>query len=415
MSTAIAQTCAIVDDSLLFETGRTIPGMVLRKAVAMEPIIALVNKTKGTWEDGLSTTVQVATSERMLPAVSESVWPNVADAADQCLPPVEKVHSGETLRPVSMQHYAVETDDFCIEHIRDSNQFAAFLGNRTKNLAEITAWVLTNRYIQALRSNAEHHLVARTDHPVDGNTATAGWLGYNLNNAPNSSLTQGLLDDIRTDMLREAGDEAFMSDSANGAPVLPLLIGDELSRQLIRGNDGLRQDVRFAYEGQGEKSPLIMAMNNIMAGRRAWGGWSHFILRYPPRYNIGGHGELVRVEPFLAETAATKGVKRPVNPAYKVAQFEEVFPFSEDVMKILERGKITNAAPGWTFNAVDMTGVFRWVNEYHRDCNPDKTKGFFRAVFKNAAMPLHPGQGYSILVQRCANDDLGAACELPYS
>lgn len=412
MATTISDECALVDDSLLLETGRIIPGLVLRKAIAMEPVIALVNKTKGVWEDGLGKTVNVATSERMLPAISESTWGEASEAEDECLPPVEKVQGGETLRPVSMQHKAIETADYCIEGIRDSNQFSTFLGNRTKNLAEITAWVLTGRYLHELRRLSSHHITALTSGPVDADIADTY---YNLSTPPNSSLTQGLLDDIRTDMLREAGNEAFMSDSANGAPVLPLLIGDELSRQLIRGNEALRQDVRFAYEGQGDKSPLIQAMNNIMAGRRAYGGWSHFILRYPPRYNIGGHGELIRVEPFQPETPATKAKKRPVDPNYKTAELEEIFPYSEDVMKILERGKITNAAPGWTFNAVDMTGVFRWVNEWHRDCNPDRTKGFFRAVFKNAAMPLHPEIGYTILVQRCANDNLGAACEKPYS
>lgn len=408
MPTAISATCATVDASLLIEDGRIMPGLVLRKAVAMEPIIAVVNKTKGEWTDEIGKTVQVATSERMLPAVSESVWGKSSDAADECLPTVEKVHSGETLRPVSMYATAVETDDYCIENIRDSNQYLLFLNNRAKNLAEITSWVLTGRYISAYRSIASHHLTVTTSGIVDNSTA------YDVTTPPNTGPTQALLDDIRNDMLTEAGDEAFMSDSANGAPVLPLFIGDQMSRQLIRDNPELRQDVRFAYEGAGEGSPLIAVMNNIMAGRRAYGGWSHFILRYPPRYNIVG-GVLTRVEPFLAETAATKGVKRLINPGYKTAAFEEIIPYSENAMKILERGKITNPAPGMSFNAVDMTGVFRWVNEWHRDCNPDKTKGFYRAVFKNAAMPLHPELGYTILVQRCApNLVSNPSCTSPY-
>lgn len=370
--------------------------MVLRKAVALEPIIALVNKTKGTWTDSLGKTLNVATSERMLPATSEEDWETASEADDECLPPVEKVAGGETLRPVSMQHKAVETNDYCIENIRDSNQFSEFLKNRSRNLAEITAWVLTGRYISEYRRLSGHHITALQSGAVDDDTE------YDVTTPPNAPLSQGLLDDIRTDMIREAGDEPFMTDSSNGAPVLPLLIGDEMSRQLIRNNEDLRQDVRYAYMGSGANSPLLQAMNNLMAGRRAYGGWTHFILRYPPRYNISG-GNLVRVEPFLPETNATRGKKRPVNSQYKNAQFEEVIPYSEDVMKILERGRITNPAPGWNFAPVDMTGTFRWVNEYHRDCNPDRTKGFWRAVFKNAAMPLHPELGYTILVQRCNN------------
>lgn len=409
MATSIATTCAAVDSSLLLETGRIIPGLVLRKAIAMEPIIALVNKTKGKWTDEIGTTVQVPTSERMLPAVSESDWTDVASSDDQCLPPVETVKSGETLRPVSLQHKAIETQDYCIETIRSTNQYEKFLANRTKNLAEITAWVLTNRYINRYRATSSHNITALQSGGYD--SATDGV--YDITTPPNATITQGLLDDIRTDMLREAGNEAFMSDSGNGAPVLPLLIGDELSRQLIRDNPDLRQDVRYAYEGMGEKSPLIMAMNGIMAGRRAYGGWTHFILRYPPRWNNVG-GTLTRVEPFLPESGATKGVKRLVNPSYKYAAFEEVIPFSEEVMQILEMQSITNAAPGWNFAPHDMTGTFRWVNEWHRDCNPDKTKGFWRAVYKNAAMPLHPEIGYTILVQRC-QPAFGGGCELPHS
>jgi hypothetical protein len=407
MATDIATECAAVDDSLLVETGRIIPGLVLRKAVAMEPIIALVNKTKGTWTDGIGTTVQVATSERMLTATSEETWEEVTDAEDACLPPVEKVHGGETLRPVSLGHKAVETDDYCIEGIRTTNQYNLFLANRTRNLAEITSRVLTGRYVSEYRRLAGHHITALLAGPVDDDT------DYDVSTPPDAPISVGLLDEIRSEMLTEAGDEPFMSDSANGAPVLPLLIGDQLSRQLIRSDPELRQDIRFAYEGEGANSPLVQAMNTLMAGRRAYAGWAHFILRYPPRWNISG-GNLVRVEPFLPETAATKGVKRPINPLYNVAGYEEVIPYSEDVMKILEMQRITNAAPGWTFNAVDMTGTFRWVNEWHRDCNPDKNKGFFRAVFKNAAMPLHPELGYTILVQRCVNS-YGAACDQPHS
>lgn len=407
MSTNIAATCAAVDASLLTETGRILPGLVLRKAIAMEPIIALFNKSKGEWTDEIGTTVQVATSERMLTAVSEETWENTADASDACLPPVEKVHGGETLRPVSLAHKAVETDDYCIETIRSTNQYQTFLANRSRNLAEITARVLTGRYTKGYRDNAAHHITSLTSGPYDAGTSP-----YDITPVPNAPVSQGLLDDIRTAMLTEAGDEPFMSDSANGAPVLPLLIGDQLSRQLIRSDESLRQDIRYAYEGQGEGSPLVQAMNTLMAGRRAYGGWSHFILRYPPRYNVES-GTLTRVEPFLPETAATKGVKRPINPAYAIAEFEEIIPYTEDAMKVLEMQRITNAAPGWTFNAVDMTGTFRWVNEWHRDCNPDKTKGFFRAVFKNAIMPMHVELGYTVLVQRCANP-YAAACKSPY-
>lgn len=408
MATSIATTCSTVDDSLLTETGRIIPGMVLRKAIAMEPIVALFNKTKGEWQDEIGATVQVATSERMLTANSEETWDAVASSADKCLPPVEKVHGGETLRPVSLAHKAVETDDYCIENIRSKNQYTAFLANRTRNLAEITARVLTGRYTKGYRDNAGHKITSLNSGGYD-----AGANDYDITPAPNASLSVGLLDDIRNAMLTEAGDEAFMSDSANGAPVLPLLIGDQLSRQLIRSDDSLRQDIRFAYEGQGANSPLMLAMTAMMAGRRAYAGWAHFILRYPPRYNII-NGTLTRVEPFLPEEAATAGSKRVTNPGYQTAAYEEVIPYSEEAMKVLEMQRITNAAPGWTFNAVDMTGVFRWVNEWHRDCNPDKNKGFFRAVFKNAIMPLHPELGYCILVQRCIGV-YASACNAPHS
>lgn len=408
MATAIQTNCQIVDDSLLTETGRIIPGIVLRKAIAMEPIVALFNKTKGTWEDEIGATVQVATSERMLTANSEEAWDAVASSADKCLPPVEKVHGGETLRPVSLAHKAVETDDYCIENIRSKNQYTKFVANRTRNLAEITARVLTGRYTKGYRDNAGHHITSLNSGPFDAGTA-----GYDITPAPNASLSVGLLDDIRNQMLTEAGDEAFMSDSANGAPVLPLLIGDQASRQLIRSDDSLRQDIRFAYEGTGANSPLMLAMNSMMAGRRAYAGWAHFILRYPPRYDIVS-GTLTRREPFLPEEAATAGVKRVTDPTYLTAAYEEAIPYSEEAMKVLEMQRITNAAPGWTFDAVDMTGVFRWVNEWHRDCNPDKNKGFFRAVFKNAIMPLHPELGYTILFQRCLNS-YSAACSAPHS
>lgn len=404
MATDISTTCAAVDDTLLSEDGRiSIAHGVLVKSVRQEPIIGIVGKSKGQWQDGLGNEYNIPTFERMLPAASESDWEAVSEAEDECLPPVEKITSGETLRAVSLSHKAIETADFCIEKVRTKTEFNTFLDKITSALAGVTSWVLTGRYLQGYRSIADHHMVMTLDGPVDADEADN--LGYDISTAPNASLSQGVLDDIRTDMLREIGDDdVFMRDSANESTVLPLFIGDELSRNLIKDNDDIRQDVRFAYQGQGEKSPLMDALMNIMPNqRKAYGGWTHFILRYPPRYNIV-QGVLTRVEPFLGETAATKGKKRPTNPAYKTARYEEVFPWHPGVMKVLEMQKLTSAGGRFNFSAVDTTGTFRWINEYHRDCNPDRNKGYFRSVFKNAIAPQFPELGYTLLVERCSSN-----------
>ena len=58
----------------------------------------------------------------------------------------------------------------------------------------------------------------------------------------------------------------------------------------------------------------------------------------------------------------------------------------------------------WTFDPLNSMGQWKVKNIIERDCNPDGTKIFWRAVFKDAAEPINPEVGYTILHARCGYD-----------
>lgn len=394
MATSIPSTCAVVDQQLIVETGRITPP-VFQRAVAQRPWVGLMAKNRGSWQNGVGTTVSVATFERAFPASSSATWTDIgaSDGADAnaCLPPVEKINFGTTTRSYTPQHDAKETDDFCIRDIQSANQFTDFLKKITRVLGNVMAWNWANRYVNEYRRLSGHHLTLSNVAGVQDHASS-----YNTTNLPTAHLSQGVLDDAYLDIMREGGEEPFAFDSATGAPVFTLVTSAETSRKIIRDNADLRQDIRFAWQGEKNLMPTLLSLG---VGRKSYGGYVHMIDPFPPRYTFYG-GAYHQVEPFI-ESSTTKGNKWELNPAYKNAPFEESFIWHQETYRSLAVNNLTNPAPGFSFNPVNYMGDFRWVNEYHRTCNPDRTIGFFRAVFADASQPGHPQLGYAIIHARC--------------
>jgi len=402
MSTpAIPANCAAVTNALLAETGR-LATPIYRRAARKRPIVRLMSKTRGAWQDGMGVSVSAVTFERMQPATYAGVWSNIApsdgDSVNACLPPTDTAAFGQTTRAYQPQHMAINTDHYCIRDIMFDWQYAQFLANITRGFADIAEWVWASRYTTETVRLSGHQIVLRGATPPDG-----GGSGYPAQN-PNRVLSQGFLNDVYMDLYREGGDLPSGIDETTEAPVFTIIAGATVLQNILKNNEDIRQDNRFAYMGT-KDNPMTPLFPGMPVRRRNYGGFIYEIDPYPRKFTFAG-GVFTEIRPFIS-SSTTKGTKWEQNPAYKAAPIIETIIWHEDTYQSLAVNTVSNPAPGWTFNPQNWMGEFTPRNILHETCNPDGTILFFRALFADASRPVNPAVGWSILSLDCpANLDL---------
>lgn len=397
-TTSIPANCTAVTNQLLTETGR-LGGRMFPRIALKRPIVRLQSKTRGAWDKGAGYTLGAVTFERSLPPLTGDPWAAIAasdgDTANACRPPTDLITTGQTTRTYTPKHYALNSPDYCIRDIQSGFAYQEFLNHVTRSQEMVTEWVWARRYTQDYVDIAEHNLTLNKTSGIQD----SGGSGYNTSNLPTSALTQGVLDTIYMDLVREGGASMSGVDETTGGPVFSLIVSPETSRGIINSDPEMRTDLRYAYMGKGEMTPLVPGMQTK---RRTFGGFVHEVEHFPRRF-IFQSGAYVEVPAYIA-SSTTKGTKYEINPAYLTAPFEETIVWHEDNYQSLAVNTVGNPAPGWNFTPHDWLGSFDVRNIIDRTCNPDGTIIFFRALFADAAKPVNPKVGWSILHARCGID-----------
>lgn len=415
--TTIPTTCAAVTNALLIESGRYGP-QIFGRAARTRPIIRLMQRARGSWQNGMGVSVGAVTFERSLPDTLDGVWADIAlsDGADvnACLPPADTAGFGQTSRPYGPQHMAINTDYFCIRDIQFDFEYAQMLAKVTKAFANISEWVWASRYTAETVRLSGHHLTLNTTYgPQDDGAVWSGsTIQYNGTHLPTARPSQALLNDIYMMLYREAADIATGIDETTGEPVFDLILSAEMSRHIIKSDAAMASDNRYAFMGSKNdpNSPLLIGMPTK---RRNYGGFFHNIDPYPRKFVWSGSA-YVQVAPFV-KSSTTKGNKWELNPAYKAATYEEIIVWSQDTYISEAVNTITNPAPGWNFDPHSWMGEFSPRNIQHRTCNPDGTMIFWRALFSDASHPQNPQAGYSLLALACPNNLNLTGCDGVYT
>lgn len=398
----MATDCDILNQVLTTESGR-IGSDIQRRMLHTSAWIDLPKVEP--FPEGMGSTIKVLTFERSLPA-NELTWTAIGQNPDvnntgegdpsgvtdggTCIPPVQKIGFGQTLREFSLEQTALESPTLCLHDLRVAYNRAAQLENVRSILTENTkhVWIEKNRrdYVDA----CEHKVIANS-------TLTESSASFPLVE-PTSQLTQGILDRIFLRMIR-AGAGSKPMDRMNNRPVFGAYMSSETSDFLIRSS-GTRDDVRWSSRSNELLAPLGID--------RPYRGWFHMIDDFLPRWNFV-NGAWVEVKPYRL-VAATKGFKVEENPAYETAAYEDTIIWHPEVMTKTVPKAMVNAGGGASFADLNFEGTWRWVNEYDKDCNPDRVNGFFRAVFACGAKPVHPVYGWTIRHLRCQFDLGLTAC-----
>jgi hypothetical protein len=223
--------------------------------------------------------------------------------------------------------------------------------------------------------------------------------------APTSVLTTGVLRQIYDSLYTSnAGDDGD-AVTDDGSPVFNVFSERGTIEQLIKINQDIRQDIRWSDR----VNDLLGPNGSMLLPKKSYAGYVFHSRPFPKRFNDGAGGTLVEVAPYIT-TSATKGTKAIVNPAYKNAKYTSTVIFHPKAMEWLvpnpnlKVGKLT-------YDAQNYRGDFRWINEYDKNCNPDKNSGYWRAKMACAVKQNVPEWGYYIVHLRCslANDLVACA------
>jgi hypothetical protein len=390
--------CEALQDLFTDESGRIAPE-IQRRLTGKNVMIDEVEK--GPWEDGMGEIVNVLTVERSIVTgvTDDAAWQPMAPQSTgdngPCLPNVYQISFGQTQRQMQLYTRAIESPDICLELLRPGFSLTNQLDITFQSLTQGLQWELEkqamNQYILQSGNLICVNSIVGTGAPVN-----PGSVGWDTAYPPNSTLDQGFLDFIYYEMDREVcGDGAI--GMADGQNIYALVTDAETSRNLKTQNADIRQDLRYAWMGAGEESPLVMPYG--ISGR-CYGNYSHIINQKMPRYDLI-NGQYVRQSYWLTSPAATKGNAPIVNPSYLNAEFSTTFIFNPKVYKWLIPGMLNSPGGDMAYTTPNyFPAQFRWLNILDRTCNPDGTIGFYRGRMAMAPMPLHPSYGWCILHQR---------------
>ena len=406
--------CDNIENLLITESGR-IGTDIYRKTLNTSPWTTLVKQE--AWPDEMGTSVSVLIYERTLPASGGTItFTDVAynGTATQVIGgPASGPGSGnnfsgsvtgpgtcavtgnnlgfaQTLRTYNLQQAAINSPDICLNDLRFPVRRQEQLRNIMSVLSENTQYAWENRYRDEFVRLSNYNVNAEQGQLLAASGQTKG--SFSTSVLPTSRLTQGILRYFYSRLIRDgAAQNAYGKE--NGAPVFLLITSPEASDDLIKLNADIRQDLRFA-----KPSELIQPLGV----ERSYAGFYHLVDTMTPRYDLVS-GAWVRRNPYATDASASKGTRFIPNPAYFTAEYEDSIIFHPDVFTSLVAKPISTTG-GMAFDPQSYRGDFRWRNIPSRDCNPDGTIGFFRAIFSSGSKPVRPELGVVIRHKRCAAD-----------
>lgn len=386
---AFGYDCPTITNAFIQETGRYINDIAM-KAIPYTPWLA--NTPRGEWRDGMGPVQNSIIWERTVPTDTGDEWTQTVTSdgdANACLQDPEIVQFGQTTRSMRKFKRYIQTEDFCIEDLRDDFMIESFLRGVGRNLSGVSQYVWATRRRREYARLAEHKVTEKAAINLDATSFSAA-------SPPTSKLLNGTLEQIYDYLkLNGAFVDGAVGTSASARPVFTLITDANTSRDLIRQDPDLREDFRYAFMGMTEKSPLITAYGES----RAYNGFKH-VIDYPQRWDIVG-GAYVERHPYGAPTAATKGVKQELDPLYRYAEFQDSVIHIPSVYRELVPKPLSNPGGKFQFNPQTYMGEFDFKVILDKKCNPRGNNGFFDALFMSASEPGQTWHGFVIRHKNC--------------
>ena len=397
MSAQTATTCEAINDNFVRESGRVALG-TYRLGLYKDPYLRFVSQS--AFPDNMGKTITNIIAQRTI--ATGTGWEDIGVTGESgqdnaCLAPVKTVGYAFDTKTFTLRQQAVESNFICLEDVRTS----AFPIDDVNNYIKILA---DNVNVEWIKRYDDDYLANSTKLSVEPGIDTSGTVTFNSGTglatiagtpAPTSVLTPGVLRQIHDNLYQEnAGDDGD-AVTDDGAPVFNVFAERATIENLIKLQQEVREDIRWSDR----VNDLLGANGSSLLPKKAYGGFVFHSRPFPKRFNDNGSGGFVEVAPYIT-TSAVKGTKAIINPAYKAAKYSSTVIFHPKAMEWLVPNPNVKVGK-LTYDAQNYRGDFKWINEYDRNCNPDKNSGYWRAKMACAVKQIVPTWGYYILHLRC--------------
>lgn len=370
-----------------------------RRTFPRSIIMSLIRR--GTFPNEMGETLTAVVYERSAPTDAEPTWSTltVADGAEGglCLPPATKIPIASTTRTFSLARRVLEGPDICNIDIRP----AVDLYNQLESVAGILAdysrieWEIHDRH-EYFRLCQTKVVVDSCSSPTESTTMATTYPAA----CPTQPLSMAVVRKYSINLLLDGAGAESLLRGEGGSPVGTVITSLETRGNITRQNHDIREDIRFSNEA----NILIRAFGVS----HSYGDIVWLADPYNRRFTCAD-GVSTEI-PAFSLTAATKGQKAVVRPAYKTAPYEESFWFDPNVFTQLMMEPPIAPYPNFKFNPVDYTGMVQMYNIPDRTCNPDGNIIFHRMHLAAASYPVEPERGVAFLHERCDPSGCDTVC-----
>lgn len=381
---------------------------------------------RGQFKTGTGTTQTTFTIENSEPVADIESWTEITNtavsggsgggASGSCASTFTDVEVGYTANTYNPESYALSGPIVCKDDLIYDHNVDVFLRAYIEELTKRAQRSWEKRYEEIYMQFSSKLSVGNESSFVDWTGSGSEFvtdIDFSSDGGlSTSALTQQLLDQVAIELI----DRGATNPDSNGfinfgedGPVFPILIGLEASQQIALNNAELRQDFRDADSGAGGSSELMKRLG----ATRVIKNFRHIPNIRPPRYTFNSTtNKYQRVDTYL-QSAATKGKKSTLNPAYKTAPYEAAIIMNPAVFTS-EIVPPVNSAGGVSWNPTSYMGEWQWVtggnniqaaSECDTRLDPFNKLGRHFAEFKHAARPEFPQYGMTLIFKRACKPE----------
>lgn len=312
-------------------------------------------------------------------------------SGNNCVPTPTIISPAMTQITYSAFQTTQYSNDICFRDLAAAydakDQLSAIRDNFVANVVD--TWDLQDKAL--FFQNAGHKIVFNSSLTETTNGSTMPAV------PATSTINQGLLDVLYNRGTQDGMGEESAYAKRQGAPILPLILSQEAHRTIIKGDDSIRNDFRWADSGKSDGAVLLQSWGID----REYGGFHHIVDQRMPRWDFVNGAWVNR--PFYSNSATTIGDEANVSAAYQAAEFEDLYIFSPDMMTRQVPKPSTSFGSGSSAKAISFNGEVVWLNIPDKVENPFSDIGFFAARLYAAYKPRKVQYGYVVRFKRCPN------------
>jgi len=300
------------------------------------------------------------------------------------------IKSGHKKRSYQLEVASFETEVICLTDLQFQYQATQQVTNKENGLREYTRVWMSDWY--RVHNIGMHDHKASTDHAVNASMKQDSIYDFSTLTLPTNELNWLHLNGIYDYFMgRGAGDPMFAIGMSMGAPTFGITSGPGYKRSLFGDDSQVRETINYSDE-----SLLNFRARGI---NKSVNGFAPNVDEFPIRFAADG---TTAIYPTINQ-GTTVGRESVPNPNYRtvandgLAVYEIVTISMKNTYEVRPRPVGPLGAGMEKFDATQYTAEFNWINNKDMAANKLGNKGFYRADVQQAAKPMYPQFGMSIL------------------